>query len=332
MIDRQNAKQLTAWATLLALLSLGFYGCGSGDGAKEKFPSHPLAVICPWAAGGGTDTVSRIAADGLSRILDQKVNVVSKTGGAGVIGHSAGANAKPDGYTLTMITAEINMMHWRGLTKIGPEDFKPLMQMNKVSGAIIVKNDSPWQTVADLRDAISANPKQYMSSGTAKGGIWHLASAGWTIAAGQDANDLVWIPSEGAAPALRELISGGVHVVFCAIPEALSLLESGEVRALAVLAADRNPKFPNVPTSNEDGVSFEIYGWCGLAAPKDTPQEVCSILETALAEVVQSEEFKKAMDNAGFMVDTDDAQGFQNVLVRDDQKFGELLKAAGIVK
>lgn len=298
----------------------------------DEFPTRSLSVISPWAVGGGTDRCSRIAADELSRIVGQRVNVVNRTGGAGVTGHSAGAGAKPDGYTLTMVTAEINMMHWRNLTQLGPSDFEPLHLMNKVSGAIIVRADAPWNTMTELKEAIAANLGNMHASGTAKGGIWHLACAGWMLAAGFQADDIIWVPSEGAAPALQELISSGIDVVFCAPAEALTLIEAKRARCLAVLADKRNPQFPDVPTSIEKGVDFEIYGWAGLAVPKGTPEPICAKLKSALAEVAASEGYATAMTNAGFNVDTEDAAGFAGVLERDDVKFQQLLRAAGIIQ
>ncbi|MFH1738706.1 MAG: tripartite tricarboxylate transporter substrate binding protein [bacterium] len=323
-----------AFYCFIALAGLLPIGCGQGgeDTSVEDFPDRPVTIICPWAAGGGTDTASRITAEGLHQVLGTRVNVVNQTGGAGVAGHSAGAKAKPDGYTLTMITAELNMMHWRGLTDIGPRDFEPIMIMNKICASIFVREDSPWKTMTDLRQAIKDNPGKLTASGTAKGGIWHLACAAWLIAGGLEPDDLIWVPSKGAAPALQQLISEGIDVVFCAPAEGKSLIDSGKARLLAVFSDVRSPVFPDVPTCIEQGVDVEIYGWAGIAAPVGTPLEIRSKLESALQRVAASEDFRTRMNNSGFLVATENSERFREILARDDIRFGKLLKDAGITQ
>ena len=335
MFEGNNNRNLSfgmAFVTcaLVSLLS----GCGwsGGKSSVDEFPSRAIQIVCPWAAGGGTDTVSRITAEGLHQMLDTRVNVVNRTGGAGVTGHSAGAKAKPDGYTLTMITAELNMMHWRGLTDIGPDDFEPIMIINKVSASIFVREDSPWQTMADLRRSVEQNPGKFTASGTAKGGIWHLACAAWLIAAGFQPDDLIWVPSRGAAPALQQLISGGNDVVFCAPAEGKSLIDAKKARLLAVLTNERNPAFPDTPTCIEQGVNVVIHGWAGIAAPAGTPLEIRNKLESALQKVAVSEDFKTRMNNAGFQIATENSARFREILQEDDVKFGKLLKDAGITE
>ena len=335
MLKELNRSRLFYCVALLCCFAATlFVSCGeqSGQESTEEYPSRPITIICPWASGGGTDTVSRITAEGLRQVLGTRVNVVNQTGGAGVAGHSAGAQAKPDGYTLTMITAELCMMHWRGLTDIGPSDFAPIMVMNKVSGALFVHADAPWKTMVDLKNAVEQNPGKYTASGTAKGGIWHLACAAWLIAADFEPNALIWVPSKGAAPALQQLISEGNDVVFCAPGEGKALVDAGKVRMLAVQSSERNPFFPDVPTCKEQGVDVEIYGWAGIAAPTGSPPEILSLLGTALQEVATSGDFKTRMNNAGFNVSTENSTEFQKILKEDDEKFGKLLKEAGITQ
>lgn len=335
MFERQNTRySLLRMVLVGAALALLLSGCGRGEERSpiDEFPSRPIQIICPWAAGGGTDTASRITAEGLHQVLGTRVNVVTRTGGAGVTGHAAGAKAKPDGYTLTMITGELDMMHWRGLTDIGPEDFEPIMIMNKISASIFVREDSPWKTMGDLQKAVKENPGKFTVSGTAKGGIWHLACAAWLIAAGLQPGDLIWVPSTGAAPALQQLISGGNDIVFCAPAEGKPLFDAGKARLLALLSDKRNTFFPDVPTCIEQGVDVVIYGWVGIAAPLGTPLEIRNRIESALQEVAASEDFKTRMNNAGYEVATENSARFRKTLREDDVKFGKLLKDAGITQ
>lgn len=331
MFGRHNERSLLCGVAFVAC-TLACLLSGCGESSVDEYPSRPIQIICPWAPGGGTDTASRITAEGLHQVLGTRVNVVNQTGGAGVTGHAAGARANPDGYTLTMITGELDMMHWRGSTDIGPNNFEPIMMMNKVSASIFVRENSPWKTMADLQKAIKENPGKLIASGTAKGGIWHLACAAWLLAAGLQPDDLIWVPSQGAAPALQQLISKGNDVVFCAPAEGKTLTDAGRARMLTVLSDERNPFSPDVPTSIEQGVNVAIYGWAGIAAPVGTPLEIRNKLESALQKVATSQDFKTRMNNAGFVVATENSARFREILQQDDMKFGRLLREAGIVQ
>src|SRR5215211_657416 len=144
--------------------------------AQQNYPARPVTVIVPWGAGGGTDATARIVAAVLEKEQKQPFNVINRTGGSGVVGHSAIATAVPDGYTLGIITVEISMMHWQGLTELKPDSYTPLALMNEDPPGIQVPGSSPYKTVKELADAIKAAPPgKLKASGTGQGGIWHLA-------------------------------------------------------------------------------------------------------------------------------------------------------------
>ncbi len=160
-------------------------GLGIKPGFAQAYPNRPVTVVVPWGAGGGTDATARIVAALLEKELGQPFNVVNRTGGSGVVGHSAIASAAPDGYTIGMITVEISMMHWQGLTELAPTSYTPLALMNEDPPGIQVSATSPYKTVKELADAIKAAPAGKMkASGTGQGGIWHLALVGWLKAMG----------------------------------------------------------------------------------------------------------------------------------------------------
>src|SRR6187549_1847831 len=146
--------------------------------AFAAYPERPITLIVPWGAGGGTDATARIIGTLMEKELGQPVNVVNRTGGSGVVGHSAIAQGAPDGYTIGMITVEIGMMHWQGLTELKGSSYTPLGLVNADAAGLQVRADSPYKTVKDLVDAIKAEPGKHKASGTGQGGIWHLALAG----------------------------------------------------------------------------------------------------------------------------------------------------------
>jgi tripartite-type tricarboxylate transporter receptor subunit TctC len=246
------------------------------------YPKRPITLICPWGAGGGTDAVSRIIATLLKKDLGVPVNVVNRTGGSGAVGHTAMATAKPDGYTIGMPTVEITMMHWMGLTKITYKDLTPVAMVNFDPSGINVRTDSAWKTYKDLENHVRANPGKLQDSGTGQGGIWHLAMAGWMKAVGLAPDAIKWIPSKGAAPALQDLMAGGIDMSTCSLPEAATLIEAGRVRPLAIMADQRDPKFPDVRTLKEMGIDWTCGAWRGIAAPKGTAPEIVAVLEKAI--------------------------------------------------
>ncbi len=316
----------------IVVFGLLFLIAGLTSVQAADYPNRPITLICPWGAGGGTDACSRIIATLLKKELGVPVNVVNRTGGGGAVGHTAIATAKADGYTIGMPTVEITMMHWVGLTKVTYEDLTPIALVNADAAGISVRTDAPWKKYQDLVDYIKQNPGKLKDSGTGQGGIWHLAMAGWLKAIGLEPDAIKWIPSKGAAPALQDLMAGGIEMSTCSLPEAATLIEAGKIVPLAVMADERDPKFPDTPTLKELGADWTCAAWRGIAAPKGTPAEIVAVLEKALAKVHQSEDFKKFMNNRGYGMKWMDSATFAKFLAQADKDNGAVMKAAGIAK
>ena len=325
-------------------LCLGLGLLLSGCGRQQQYPNRPITLVCPWAAGGGTDRVSRQMAAYLERELNVPVNVINATGGKGVTGHSRGLLARGDGYTLTMATLELNMMHWSGLTQLSPEDCIPIMSVNEDYAALFVSAGARWETLADLEAEIRAQPGELKASGTASGGAWHLALAGWLMQQSLSVDAVTWISSTGAGPSLQELMSGGLDMVCCSLPEAKHLLQAGEVRCLGVMAPKRARGFEMIPTFAESGSDWTLGGWRGVAVPRDTPPEIVQRLVTAVERVVSGkvsievrettpdgqgtvrlQTFPQFMGNESFDNTARGPEEFKTFLIDSDEKFGELL-------
>jgi tripartite-type tricarboxylate transporter receptor subunit TctC len=314
-------------------------GAGLGLGLKPSFaqanyPSRPIQMICPWGAGGGTDATARIVAALLEKDLGQPINVVNRTGGSGVVGHSAIATAQPDGYTLGIITVEIAMMHWAGLTELTPKNFTPLALMNEDPPGIQVAADSPYKTVKDLAEAIKkAPPGKFKASGTGQGGIWHLALVGWVTAMGLPPNQVAWVPSNGAAPAMQDLAAGGIDFTTCSVPEARAMIDAGKARSLALMAPERAAAFKDIPTLKEAmGIDFTTGAWRGFAAPKGLPADIATKLTAALKKIYDSKEYKDFMGSRGFGTVWADAPSYATFMDKSDAQMGAAMKAAGIAK
>ncbi|HEX6530864.1 MAG TPA: tripartite tricarboxylate transporter substrate binding protein [Burkholderiales bacterium] len=300
---------------------------------QAQYPNRPVQLIVPWGAGGGTDATARIIATLLEKELKQPFNVVNRTGGSGVVGHDAIAKAAPDGYTIGLITVEITMMHHVGLTQLKHTDYTPIGLVNADPAAINVRADSPYKSVKDLLNAIKANPGKFKASGTGQGGIWHLAIAGLLKQQGIDPNALPWVPSNGAAPGMQDMVAGGVEVVPCSIPEARPMIDAGKARALAIMDANPPALYPNVPTLKKElGTDWAIAAWRVIAAPKGIPADAQKTLVTALKKVYDSKEYKDFMASRGFGVVYADPAGTAKFMAQSDQNLGAALKAVGLAK
>lgn len=302
--------------------------------SQSAWPNRPVTIVCPWGAGGGTDATARIIANLLEKDLGQPFNVVNRTGGSGVVGHSAIATAPADGYTLGMITVEISMMHWQKLTELNPTSYTPLALMNEDPPGVTVSSQSPYANIKALADAIKAStPGKFKASGTGQGGIWHLALIGWLQAMGLKPDHVAWVPSNGAGPAMQDLAANGLDLVTCSIPEARALVEAGKAKSLAIMAAERNPLFPTVPTLKEAaGVDYSVGAWRGIAGPKGLPADVQSKVVASLKKAYDSKEFKEFMSNRGFGIRWADPAGFAKFMENGNNAMGVAMKAAGLAK
>lgn len=273
--------------------------------AFAAYPDKSVTIVCPWGAGGGTDRVARFLAAELEKEYGKPFTVVNKTGGGGAVGHGAGAYAKPDGYTLTLVTLEIANMHWMGLTELTYEDFDYVIQVNQDPSCVIVKADAPWHSITELLVDIAMHSGKYMFSGSSAGSIWDLSRIGLFDKVGVPMDYVKWIPTTGAAPSIVELLGGHIDVITCSAPEAAAQLDSGQLRALAIMADERNPKYPDVPTLKELGIDWSSGTWRGIAVPKGTPKEVINSLYGKLSKITNSEKYKDFMSKNGFGIKTD---------------------------
>jgi tripartite-type tricarboxylate transporter receptor subunit TctC len=318
---------------LVVLLAVGaFVVMSPTEGEAAWTASRPVQLICPWAAGGGTDRVARMVGILLEKELGQPVTIVNRTGGGGAVGHTAGATATPDGHTLTIVTVELAMMHWMGLTPLTYKEFTPVTLVNIDAAGVQVAENSEWKTLKQLLDYVKANPGKAKASGTAKGGIWDLARAGLLKTAGIPVDAMPWVPSTGAATGLQELVAGGVQVVTASLVEGRSLIDAKKVRALANMAEARDPVFPDVPTAKELGYNWTMGAWRGFALPKGTSAEIVAVYEKAMDKVVKSKEFTDFMKGGPFGILYKPSAEFAKFLAEQDATFGVLMKEAGITK
>jgi tripartite-type tricarboxylate transporter receptor subunit TctC len=327
---------MTASKTRRALVSAALAGLGFAWTAPvlaQSYPSRPLTLIVPWGAGGGTDATARIIGSLLEKELGQPVNVVNRTGGSGVVGHAAIASAPPDGYTIGLATVEIGMMHWQGLTELSGASYTPIGLVNADPAGVQVRADAPYKTIQDLLAAIKANPGKFKASGTGQGGIWHLALAGLLRDQKIDPAAVPWVPSNGAAPGLQDMVAGGIEIAPVSLPEARSLIDAGKVKSLAIMADKPAALYPNVPTVKAAlGSNWTMAAWRGIVAPKGIPKDVQDKLAAAIGKIVASKEYTEFMASRGFGVIYAPAEEFGKFMAKSDAELGATMKAVGIAK
>lgn len=322
--DKQLSK--LSLVVLIAISTL-FAACEGTTDQKKSYPTRPLSFIVPWSAGGMTDMSSRMASAVWQNALGQSVNVVNRTGGGGVVGHLAISQARPDGYTLGAVTVDITLLHHTGITDLTYENYTPIALLVNNPAAVTVRVDAPWDSLPDLLADLRKSPGELQASGTAKNGIWDLARMGFLKAAGLEPSAMPWVPSQGAAPALQELIAGGVDVVTAALSEVDALRQAGQVKTLAVMAEERLPEFPDVPTLKEYGLDWSVGGWVAICGPADLPAEIRTALDSTIRVAVQDPEYLTAMKNSGATMQFLAGEECAAFMAKQDQVNGELLQA-----
>ncbi|MDS9469747.1 tripartite tricarboxylate transporter substrate binding protein [Paracoccus sp. MBLB3053] len=301
--------------------------------ALADWPEKAVTLIVPWSAGGGTDATARAVAEGLEKRLGQPFNVVNRTGGGGLVGHSAIVEAKPDGYTLGVITIESAMYKSQGLPGVTPESFTYLGRFNADPIAVNVRADAPYADLGSLVEAVKADPGSLAASGANRGGLSHLAWVGMLGKVGVDPIKANWVASDGSAPALQQLAAGAIQVVSTSPAEARALVEAGEAKTLALISGERSNLYPDLPTADEAlNISWSPLPFRGLAGPKDLPPEVVEKVSAALKDITEDAEFQALMASRGFSVAYQDGPTFQATVETAATGLGEAMSAAGLAK
>ncbi|MEF2277303.1 tripartite tricarboxylate transporter substrate binding protein [Deinococcus sp. YIM 134068] len=290
----------------------------------QNYPTKGVNFIVPWSPGGSADLTSRALASGMGKALGENVTVVSRTGGGGAIGHLAISQARPDGYNVGMGTLEVVIPSWTSQSKLGLENFTPIALVSINPAAITVAKNSPFKTIDELVTYIKANPGKLKASGTARGGSWDMARAGFLQTIGVKNSALPWVPAQGSAAAIQELLAGGVDVITVSVAEVGNLLKSGEVRTLAVMGDQRHPDFKTVPTLKESGINWSFGSFLSVMGPRRLSADVVTKLDASVRAAMNEPEFKKFMDNAGFGVNYRNPAQFRVFLTQQAAKMKEV--------
>ena len=317
-------RQILRRRLLLAAAAVPFAGSLR---AQSAYPSRPIELIVPAGAGGGTDVLARAYAEAVKTHLPQPVTVINRPGASGMIGHGEMIAARPDGYKIAMVFAEIVIVPHLGQTKLSYEDFVPIAQLNYDPAAITVRADAPWKTIEEFVAAAKARPGEMKMGNSGNGSIWHLASAAFEEKAGIQCSP---IPFGGAAPAVVALLGGHVDAVAVSPGEVAAHVQGGRLRTLAVMADKRVKGFDGVPTMKERGIDVAIGTWRGIAVPKGTPPDTIAVLSEATRKAAQEPVLRDALDRLSMGQLYADAPTFRAAMQKDNETFRQLVAKLGL--
>ncbi|MGZ5659901.1 MAG: Bug family tripartite tricarboxylate transporter substrate binding protein [Usitatibacter sp.] len=284
-------------ATRIALfVSLAAASLAAG---AQAWPSKPVKIIVPFAAGGTTDVVARLLGQKLGDVWGTTVVVEDRAGAGGNIGADAAAHSPPDGYTLFMTSGSIvtaNPYMYKSLTYDAARDLVPVSGVATGPQIVVVNPASPFKDLREFIAYAKANPKKINFGSAGFGTQTHLATENFAYAAGID---MTHVPYKGESTALTDLMGGQIHMVTPNLTAAINLVQQGKLRALAVMSRERIPQLPDVPAVAETLPGFENAGWFALMAPAGTPREVIDRIHRDTAKILQSDDFRAKLAQQG---------------------------------
>jgi tripartite-type tricarboxylate transporter receptor subunit TctC len=295
------------------------------------FPERDISVIVPWAAGGGTDALARTLAKNGKKYFGVNVTVVNKVGGAGGIGMGSVATAKPDGYTVGVITDYLSLYRLLGMSELSYRDFELIALLNRSAAAISVQASSPFKSLKDMMEYAKANPGVLTVAHAGPGQAWHLAVASLAMKYGIK---FTYVPFDSAAPVRTALLGGHVSVATTGIDEVLQFYKTKQLRLLAVNSLSRQPVFPDVPTFAEAGYPIEnpIFAWRGLAVAKGTPPDILKALRDGFRKAAEDPDYVKLMDELALPRTYLEAEQFGQFLAETEKSLAPLLDSVGLLK
>lgn len=283
---RRNGGRLL-WIAGAVFAVFLIQGCAKREQPRE-FPKETITMICPWVQGGGTDTILRALCKAAEPELGVEIQVVNKAGDNGAAGFQALKEAKADGYTIEMITYELNSLAIEGLLNFSYRDIDPLMMVNSDAVALSAAADAPYDTVGELVAYARSHPGQLAVAQASSGSVGHVGAA---LFAGLAGIQVDFLSFEGTANAVTAVSNGYTELLSSSVAEAREELEKGNLKLLGVMDEKRSELYPDVPTFQEQGYDITYRTWRGLGLPKGVDGEKKEILEAA---------FKKALENKGF--------------------------------
>jgi tripartite-type tricarboxylate transporter receptor subunit TctC len=320
---------MTAWIRICGAL-IAVAALSAAAHAQDAFPTRAVHIFVPYPPGGAVDIVGRTLGDELSKRWGQPVVIENRPGAGGIIAEQALAQSPPDGYTLIVVATghALNGYFYAKLPYDPFKDFTPISLIGSSPNMLLVRADSPFKSVGDVIAAARANPGQLSYGHSGNGTSPHLAGELFKYMA---KIDITAVPYKGGAPVLADLIGGHIPLSFNNIPESMGQIQAGTVRPLGVTTAARSPVLPNVPTIAEAGLpGYDTGVWWVFLAPAGLPADVSAKLAKDCAEVAQLPAVQQKLLQLGAAPIGSSPEVFAKLIRDEHDKWGPVIKAAGI--
>jgi tripartite-type tricarboxylate transporter receptor subunit TctC len=297
--------------------------------AQTPFPSRPVHIFVPYAAGGGVDILARTLGEAVSRQWGQSVVVENRPGAGGVVASQALVTSAPDGYTLIVVASghATNPFLYPKIPYDTFKDFTPISLLASSPNILLVRADSPFKTLADVIAQAKAKPGSLSFGQSGNGTSTHLAGELLKKLAGFDMSAISY---KGGAPAINDLLGGQIPMSFNNAPEALGQLAAGTLRALAVTTTTRSPFLPNVPAMAETVPGYDTEVWWALLGPAGMPGELVAKLSRDFVAALNTDAVKERLAKFGASPIGDSAEALDAKVHADYDKWGAIIKASGI--
>lgn len=325
-VVRKSISKILALACILPLLTFS-----APASAQDKYPSRPVRIIMPFPPGG-SDVLARLMAGELTKRLGQSFMIDNIPGAGGTIGTAQAARAKPDGYTLVAGTPgpiTISPVAAKGLAYDAERDLIPISIIAEGPPVVVVGKNSTYKSVREIIDAAKAKPQSLFFGSAGLGTYSHLNGELFSSLAGVQ---ITHVPYKGSGPVLVDLIAGRIDLEVELFSTVQKLIESGELRALAVGSSKRYPLRPELPTISESGVpGFETAAWVSLMAPRGTPVEIVDLLQKTMATALTDPVVVKQINGLGMVPGGMSPSDFKKIIDRDRLQVKSLVEKTGLV-
>ena len=318
------------FATVAMACVLAFAALVPQASRAQTYPSKPIRLIVPYAAGGATDIIGRAAAAELSKTLGQPVTVDNRPGAGGNLGAELAARAPADGYTLLMSPSSLHGITpflYSRLTYDPNKDLAPVIVLGALANVLVLHPGVKATSLTELIALLRAQPGKFNYASSGSGTTIHLSAEMFKQMLGLD---IAHVAYKGSGPALTDLLGGQVQMMFDNIPSAIPHIRAGKLRALATTGPKRSLALPELPTMAEAGlVGYEATGWFGLSVPAGTPREIIAILNAEGQKAARSPEFIRRMGDLGYEIVGGSPEQMATMIQDEVRRWGPVVKASG---
>jgi tripartite-type tricarboxylate transporter receptor subunit TctC len=313
----------------LAAIGLSALIWPAGNASALDYPTRPVRFVVGYPAGGATDILARLIGQRLSERLGQQFVIENKPGAGNNIGTQTVVDAAPDGYTVLLVNPAnaINASLYADLKFNFIRDIAPVAGFARVPNVMVVPPDFPAKSVVEFIAYAKANPGKVNMASSGNGTSIHLSGELFKAMTGVD---MVHVPYRGSAPAVTDLLSGRVQVMFDNMPSSISHIKAGTLRVLAVTTATRSPELPDVPTVGETVKGYEASAWFGMGAPKNTPSEIVARLNGEINAILEEPAMKARIAELGGISIAGSPADFGNIIAAETEKWQKVVKFANI--